>query len=315
MDFFTHFIVPFAILTFFRVKDRLTGAFGGISIDFDMVLFVVGFLSPGLFIFTHRGITHSFIFGLVTSTIFLYIISRPRIYGLINHVIKRDIKVKFNWHNILLAYFGVLTHLFLDFLTTGGIPLLYPFSLTRFTANLYYYTDPVTTIAALAVLIILYLHLDPKYKKIALAIFMIMLISFGGIRAYEKMDVIQSQSLTLSDDYTQITTYPTSDMFTWTVVESDGGSKYLIYTHNNLQNTSSDMREVQNLTIENGTYESTQKAIKYADKLPKVRGFKWNHEYTCVNAERTSSGWNITYFDPTSSYFGPNELSVLVPSH
>lgn len=102
-------------------------------------------------------------------------------------------------------------------------------------------------------------------------------------------------------------------MFTWTVVESDGGSRYLIYTYNNLQKTSSDKMEVQNLTIKNGTYESAQKAINYANNFPEVRGFKWNHEYTCVNAERTSSGWNITYFDPISSHFGPNELSVMVP--
>ena len=128
------------------------------------------------FIFTHRGITHSFIFGLVTAIIFLYIISRPRVYGLINDLMKRDISVEFNWKNVSLAYFGVLIHLFLDFLTTGGIPLLYPFSLIRFSANLYYYTDLVTTLVAMVVLLVLYLRLDPKYKKIALAGFLVMLI-------------------------------------------------------------------------------------------------------------------------------------------
>lgn len=314
MDLFTHFIVPFAILTLLKfkdVKDRLSGGFGGISIDFDFLLFVIGFLAPELFIFTHRGITHSFIFGLVTAIIFIYIISRPSVYGFINYVIKRDIKVEFSWRSVTLAYFGVLTHLFLDYLTTGGIPLLYPFSLTRFTANLYYYTDFITTIVALAVLIILYLRLNPKYKKIALTAFMIMLISFGGIRAYEKMDTLQSQ--TLSDGYTQITAYPTSDMFIWTVVESDGGTKYRVFTYNNLQKKSSNLRDVKNLTINNGTYESAQDAINYSNSIPTVQKFKWNSFYTCINAERTASGWNITYFDFVGSHFGPNELSVLVP--
>jgi inner membrane protein len=310
MDLFTHFIVPFAILTLLKFKDRLSGAFGGISIDFDFVLFAIGFLSPELFIFTHRGITHSFIFGFVTAVIFIYIISRPSINGFISHIIRRNIKVEFSRRSVLLAYFGVLTHLLLDFLTTGGIPLLYPFSLTRFSANLYYYTDLITTIVALAVLIILYLRLNPKYKKIALVAFMIMLISFGGIRAYEKMDTLQSQ--TLRDGYTQITAYPTSDMFTWTVVESDGGTKYQAFTYNNLQKTSSDMREVKNLTIKNGTYESAQEAIKYANSLPVVQKFKWNSFYTCINAERVASGWNITYFDFMGSQYGPSELSVLV---
>jgi inner membrane protein len=316
MDLFTHFIVPFAILVFLKckdTKDKLSGAFGGISVDFDVLLFPIGFLLPELFIFTHRGITHSFIFGLLTAIIFIYIISRPSVYGLINYVIKRNIKVEFNIRSVTIAYFGVLTHLFLDFLTTGGIPLLYPFSLTRFTANLYYYTDAVTAIVALAVLIILYLRLDPKYKKIALAAFMIMLISFGGIRAYEKMDILQSQEL--SDGYTQITAYPTSDMFTWTVVESDGKGSYRVFSYNNLEKKSLNLQEVKNLTIKNGTYESAQSAIKYANNLPEVEKFKWNSPFAAINATRTIEGWNVTYFDFIGSHYGDRELTVMVPQN
>jgi inner membrane protein len=316
MDFFTHFVVPFAILTLlkvkdFNVKDRLSGGFGGISVDFDFILFAIGFLSPELFIFTHRGITHSFVFGLVTAIVFIYIISRPRVYGLINHMIKRDISVEFNWKSVLLAYFGVLTHLFLDFLTTGGIPLLYPFSLTRFSANLYYYTDLVTTIVALGVLIILYLRLNPKYKKLALTGFLIMLISFGGIRAYEKMDALESQ--TLSEGYTQITAYPTQDMFTWTMVESDGGGRYLVFTYNTWNKVSSNLREINNLSITNGSYESGQEAIKYANTLPEVEKFRWTSPYTAINATKTGSLWNVTYTDFVGTHYGASELSVLVP--
>ena len=316
MDLFTHFIVPFAILILlkvkdFNVKDRLSGGFGGISVDFDFILFAIGFLSPELFIFTHRGITHSFVFGLVTAIIFIYIISRPSVYDLINYVIKRDIKVEFNWKSVLLAYFGVLTHLFLDFLTTGGIPLLYPFYLTRFSANLYYYTDLVTTIMALGVLIILYLRLNPKYKKIALTGFLIMLISFGGIRTFEKMDAIESQNLT--EGYTQITAYPTPDMFTWTLVESDGGGRYRLFTYNTLKKVSSNLKEVNNLTIQNGSYESGQKAIEFANTLPEVEKFRWTSPYTAINATKTGSLWNVTYTDFVGNHYGASELSVLVP--
>jgi hypothetical protein len=35
MDSFTHFLIPFIILSFLKVKDKLSGALGGISIDFD----------------------------------------------------------------------------------------------------------------------------------------------------------------------------------------------------------------------------------------------------------------------------------------
>ncbi|WP_048190550.1 metal-dependent hydrolase [Methanobacterium sp. SMA-27] len=312
MDLFTHFIVPFAILTFLKVKNRLAGAFGGISIDFDVLLIGIGFLSSELFIFTHRGITHSFVFGFITAVIFLYIISRPSLNGLISHIIKRDISVDFNVRNVLLAYFGVLTHLFLDFLTTGGIPLLYPFSLTRFSANIYYYTDFITTIIALVVLIILYIRINQKYKKIAMVAFLIMLILFGGIRVYEKMDTIQSQ--TLEDGFTYITAYPTADMFTWTVMETNNGSSYRVYNYNNLQKSISGVSDYQNLTITNGTYASAQEAIKYANNLLDVVKFKWNHMYTVINAGKVSDGWNITYIDIMgTNSFGAGELTVKTP--
>ncbi|HMK53237.1 MAG TPA: metal-dependent hydrolase [Methanobacteriaceae archaeon] len=310
MDLFTHFLVPFIILTLIKVKDRLSGAFGGISIDFDFILFIIGFLSPELFIFTHRGITHSFFFGFFTALIFIYIITRPVVKNTISWIIKRPIKVEFGWFSVLLAYFGVLTHLFLDYLTTGGIPLFYPFSLTRYTANLYYFTDPIITIIALSVIIILYLRLKPQYKKIAMAIFLVALISMGGIRAYEKMDVLQEQAL--SNGYTQITAYPTNDMFTWKVVESDGGNRYRYYTYNNLEKKSTKPKEVDNLTIINGSYSSAQEAIKYADTLPEVRKFKWNSFYTVIKADRESTNWVITYYD-FIGFWGPDSITVTVP--
>ena len=89
-------------------------------------------------------------------------------------------------------FFGALTHLFLDFLTSLGIPLFYPFTLTRYSAEIYYYLDTLTTIIALVVLIIIYLKLNSKYKKIALTAFIAILIIFGGIRGYEKMDTLDS---------------------------------------------------------------------------------------------------------------------------
>jgi inner membrane protein len=310
MDLFTHFLVPFIILSLLKIKNKVSGAFGGISIDFDFVLFAIGFLSPELFIFSHRGITHSFLFGLVTAIIFIYIISRRPVKSFISKLIKRPLDIEFNRKNVFLAYFGVLIHLFLDYLTTGGIPLFYPISLTRFSANIYYYTDAFTTILAIAVIIILYLRLQTKYQKIAMAIFMVVLISLGGIRAYEKLDTIQSQ--TLSDGYIIITAYPTSDVFTWKVVESDGGSKYRYYTYNNLKKeNSTEVTEVKQLTIQNGSYQEAQEAVHYANNLPEVRKFKWNSHYTILNANYESGKWFITYSD-ILRVWGPNNITVRV---
>ena len=93
MDLITHFIVPYAILTLVKSRHKLEGAFGGISLDFDTLIAWIGILSPELFIFSHRGITHSFIFGFATSVIFLYVLSRKQVNGFISRIIHRNIKV------------------------------------------------------------------------------------------------------------------------------------------------------------------------------------------------------------------------------
>ena len=253
MDFFTHFLVPYIILFALKSKNKLEGAFGGISLDLDTIFIAwIGFLVPYLFVFSHRGITHSFIFAAITSTLFLYVISRRSINGFIEKIIRRDISVEFTLKTVGIAYFGALTHLFLDFLTSKGVPLLYPFTLQRFSAEIYYYIDVTTAVIAIAVLLILYLRLDMKYKKAAIVIFMIILVSFGGIRAYEKNAALAENPV--SGNLVYSAAYPTQDMFTWTVVQSDSSnSTYYSFNYNTLNKERSDVKRVQSLTVHGGT--------------------------------------------------------------
>jgi len=312
MDFFTHFLVPYIILFALKSKNKLVGGFGGIAPDFDTIFIAwIGFLSPYLFVFSHRGITHTFIFALVTSTLFLYVISRKQINEFIGRIIKRDISVKFTLTTIGFAYFGALTHLFLDFLTSRGIPLFYPFTLERFSAEIYYYLDLTTAIIALIVLIILYLKLDMKYKKAAMAIFMIILISFGGIRVYEKMNAIDDNPL--SGNFTYITAYPTNDMFTWTIVESDStNSTYYSFAYNTLNKEKSDVKTVQRLTVTGGSVQSAQEAIDKSNNLPQVQNFKWDAYYPCVNASYNGTVWKLTYFDVIDTGYRNGNITVTV---
>jgi inner membrane protein len=314
MDLITHFLVPYIILAAIGSKNKLAGAFGGISLDFDTIsVAFIGLLSPQLFIFTHRGITHSFIFALITSTIFLYILSRKQVNSFISNIIKRDISVKFTKTTIAIAYFGALTHLFLDFLTTKGIPLFYPFSITKFAAEIYPAVDIAITIVAFIVLFILYLRVNQNYKKSAMAIFMIILVSFGCIMAYEKSNALNAEKLTLNGNYSQIAAYPTQDMFTWDIVKSNAqNSSYIVSEYNTWQNQELDVRTYQNPLIENGSYSSAQNAIKIADTLPVVEKFKWNSYYTLVDAKYSSNRWDITYYDILNSWT-ENNVTVTVP--
>ena len=311
MDFFTHFLVPFIILFALKSKNKLAGGFGGISIDFDTFISWIGLLIPSLFVFSHRGITHSFIFAAVTSTLFLYIISRKRINEFIGNIIKLDISVEFTFKTVGIAYFGAIIHLFLDFLTSRGIPLLYPFTLERFSAEIYYYIDITTAVIALIVLSVLYLKLDMKYKRGAMAIFMIILISFGGIRAYEKINAIDDNPV--SENFTYITAYPTMDIFTWTIVESDNkNSTYHSFKYNTLNKEQSDTKTVQSLTVMGGSVQSAQEAIDKANNLPEVQNFKWDGYYPCINASYNGNVWELTYFDVIDTGYHNNNIKVLI---
>ena len=314
MDLFTHFLVPYIILLALKSRNKLAGAFGGIAPDFDTIFVAwIGILAPQFFIFSHRGITHSFIFGLVTSTIFLYVVSRKQVNEFISNLIRRDLSVKFTKTTIAIAYFGVLIHLFLDYLTTLGIPLFFPFSITRYAAEIYQALDVYMIIIAAIVLVILYLKLDYKYKKAAMAIFMIILISFGGIRAYEKNNVLEVETPTLNEIYSEMTVYPTADVFSWNVVKhNQQNTSYIVSNYNTLSHQKTNIKLYNTPSIENSNYNSAQNAIKIANNLPVIERFKWNSYYALIDAKYNSTMWNITYYDILKSYAN-NNITVSVP--
>lgn len=310
MDLITHFLVPYIILAALKSKNKLAGAFGGISPDIDVILAaMIGVIAPQYFIFSHRGITHSLIFGFLTSTIFLYLISRKQVTEFITGLIKRDISIKFTKTTVGIAYFGVIIHLLLDYLTSLGVPLFYPFTITRYAAELYFFTDFITMILGVFVVVVIYLNLDENYKKAAMAIFMITLILFGGIRAYEKFEVIQDETATLNGNYSHMAVYPTRDIFTWKVVKRDmQNSSYFVSDYNTLNKQESNIKIFKSLSVQNGSYESAQNAIKIANTFPEVKKFRWTSYYTLIKANFNSTNWELTYFDPFM-----NHIKVSVP--
>lgn len=324
MDLITHFLVPYIILAAIGSKNKLAGAFGGISLDFDtifvapldtIIVAITGILAPELFILAHRGLTHSFIFALITSTIFLYVLSRKQVNEFIGNIIKRDISVKFTKTTIAIAYFGALTHLFLDFLTTKGIPLLYPFSITRYAAEIYPAVDIWITILAVITLLVIYLRVNEKYKKIAMAIFMIILVSFGCIMAYEKSNAITAETATLNGNYSHISAYPTQNIFTWNIVESNAqNSSYRVSEYNTWLNQESNIKTYTNPLIENGSYNSALTAINTANSLPDVQKFKFNSYYSLIDAKYSFEKWDITYYDILNSWT-ERSLTVSIPSN
>jgi len=168
-------------------------------------------------------------------------------------------------------------------------------------------------IIAAIVLVILYLKLDYKYKKAAMAIFMIILISFGGIRAYEKNNVLEVETPTLNGIYSEMTVYPTADVFSWNVVKhNQQNTSYIVSNYNTLSNHETNIKLYNTPSIENGSYSSAQNAIKIANNIPVVERFKWNSYYALIDSKYNSTMWNITYYDILKSYAN-NNITVSVP--
>jgi inner membrane protein len=215
-----------------------------------------------------------------------------------------------------VAFFGAIIHLFLDYLTSRGIPLFFPISLTKYSAELYQNIDLITMVLAAVVLIIIYLKTKPKYKKIAMTVFIIVLLSFGGIRAVEKYNVIESDTTYLDGNYSQMTVYPTNDVFNWQVVKYNSQkTSYIVYNYNTQNQELYNLRKYNTPNIINGSYESGLKAINIANSYPRVKQFKWNSHYSLINASFQNNKWKITYCDIVDSYTEDNFSILISPKY
>ncbi|HEX7627415.1 MAG TPA: metal-dependent hydrolase, partial [Candidatus Methanoperedens sp.] len=181
MDLFTHALFPYLLGNYFKKsKEKITAfVIGGIAPDIDIFLLLIQYLYPTFFLITHRGITHSIFFGFFTGVIVLYLASRDRIKKIVQKRI--DFDPVFSSKNILYAFAGVIIHLILDYSTTRGVPLLYPFDTTRYSAELFFYTDIILTIVSL--IMVIYLIKKPFQARTITKFLIILLLISSGLGA------------------------------------------------------------------------------------------------------------------------------------
>lgn len=100
----------------------------------------IGRHNPELYLIHHRGITHSFAGGLAIAMAMaaLFRLVRPA--------------VPF-FTGLILAYAGIVSHIFQDLITSYGTQILSPFSNNRFTVECVFIIDPIYTLSLLALLI------------------------------------------------------------------------------------------------------------------------------------------------------------------
>ncbi len=291
MDLFTHALLPYLLGNYSRMKKEDVTAFvlGGIAPDIDVLILWINFVYPTSYLITHRGITHSLFFGFFTGIAVLYLASRAGIRSLVGRFI--DFKPLITRRTVAFAYAGVIIHLFLDYVTTRGVPLLYPFSPARYSAEVFFYTDLYLTILSLAIIIYLYKKPQPRDTVVKfLLAFLIVFAGLGVLRISEKNSAV--------DFFHEkdISAYPTMDPFDWYALEEDVSS-IKIYEYNALNRTSvySQINLKMNIVAQG---EGLDSAIDVAEELPQVRMFRWRAYSIALNASLNNGVWHLEYYDP-----------------
>lgn len=291
MDLFTHALLPYLLGNYFKKKKEEITAFviGGIAPDVDIFLLLIQYLYPTFFLITHRGITHSLFFGFFTGIFVLYIASRKGI--------KKKVQKYFNFEavftrrNIAYTYAGVLIHLFLDYSTTRGVPLFYPFETTRYSAELFFLTDIFLTLVSLAMVIFLFKRpLQARTITKFLIIFLIVFAGLGAIRFTEKHN---SQEF-FNDG--EVQSFPSMNPFTW-YAQKEVVDKITIFEYDGLEGKSNYNMTVPRLNILSAG-DGFDKALGAADQLPQAKMFKWRAHAVAVNASYGNGTWSLEYYDP-----------------
>ncbi len=294
MDLFSHGLLPYLFGNLFkRRKEEITAlVLGGIAPDFDMFLLWINYLYPTSYLITHRGLTHSLFFGFFAGIAVLYLASRNSVKKRVQRFI--DFEPVMNFSTVMFAYAGVIIHLFLDYSTTRGVPFFYPFQASRYSAEIFFYTDIYLTILSLAIIIILYkkpLHTRNTTKF--LLVFLLAFAVLAGLRIAEK------NSAEKFFQGTNLEAYPTMNPFEWYVLGEDK-DKIIIYEYNGLLHSSTYNETVLKMNIVSGG-ENLDAALDAASKLPQVWMFEWRAYAVAINASSQDGIWYIDYYDPVQT--------------
>jgi len=291
MDFFSHALLPYLLGSFFRLEKRLLAALvlGGIAPDLDVLISWINNIYPTTLLLVHRGITHTLFCGFFFALIILYLASREQIKNLLGRFIKFDLD--FSQESIAFVYAGVLIHLFVDFSTTRGVPLLYPWQAVRYSANIFSQIEPIMLIASLLVLAELIRERHRiKFNKNLLIIFVLFFLIVGGIRIEGKA----AAGSFFSGKNAEI--YPDSNLFSWAVLENDS-DRFLVYKYDSLIGKVTNSSAFARISVASSITEA-EIAIYAAENLPQVKLFRWRAYAVAINATSENSSWIIEYYDP-----------------
>ncbi|MDD1750587.1 MAG: metal-dependent hydrolase, partial [Methanothrix sp.] len=268
MDFFFHAVLPYFLGSFLRLEKKLLAALvlGGIAPDLDVFIAWINNIYPTTFLLVHRGITHTLFFGFFFALMLLYLCTRGPVKGYLGRFIKFDLK--FSLISMAFVYAGVLIHLLVDFTTTRGVPVFYPWQSLRYSVEIFSQLEMSVLIASLLVLAVLVKERSrTTFNKNLGIIFLVFFLIIGGIRM-EGKEAAQSFF-----EGTGLQVHPDFDLFYWAAVDSDS-HQFKVYRFDLLQGNLSRESAYPRLLVAS-SLEEAKVAIAAAEELPQVKLFRW----------------------------------------
>jgi inner membrane protein len=202
-----------------------------------------------------------------------------------------NFEVVFTWRNIAYTYAGVLIHLFLDYTTTRGVPLFFPFETTRYSAELFFLTDIYLTLVSL--IMVIFLFKKPFQTKMITNFLIIFLVVFTGLAALRFVEKNNSQEF-FNDG--NIKSFPSMSPFTWYAQKEDG-DKITVFEYDGLEGISNYNMSVPRLNIISAG-DGLDNALGEADILPQTKMFRWRSHAVAINASFGNGTWSLEYYDP-----------------
>ena len=292
MDLFFHALLPYLLGSFLRLEKRLLAALvlGGIAPDLDVSLSLINNVYPTSLLLVHRGISHTILFGFFFALIIFYLASREQIKSLLGRFIKFDLD--FSAKSLAFVYAGVLIHLVVDYTTTRGIPLFYPWQAVRYSADIFSQIEPIILIASLLVLAELIRERHRvTFNKNMMIVFVLIFLIVGGIRIEGKA----SAESFFSGRNEEV--HPDSNLFSWVALENDS-DQFLVYGYDSLTGKVTNSSAFAKITVASSITEA-KIAIGAAENLPQVKLFRWRAYGVAINAKSQQNGsWDIEYYDP-----------------
>jgi len=203
VDSLSHMLIAWILLQLVNAVDLLPFAIlGALVPDLDVFSMVLSARFPRLYIFTHGGFTHSIVGATVTA---LAIYAGTLIAGFTLHVPVLDLGAA----PFLVILAMGFVHLLLDSLAYPGIPVLYPFSRTKYTWGVF----PGPSIFVLGFTLV-YLAAYPltQWNCPSTALYVVVFSIFMGISIVYKIAIAT---------ILKGRTIPTFNPFVWLTIEEN----------------------------------------------------------------------------------------------